>query len=118
MKYVSFDTLIDLLDKVENLAKKDYLFFVAGVISGLKEYIKEGLPTVEIKIKEGKWIWKNRKRFCTNNCWRPATGCEDTWNEKEGSWIEKELYCSECNYENWRHIHYKYCPNCGCKMEK
>lgn len=52
MKYVNFDTLIDLFDEVESKAEKDNLFFVAGVVSGLKKYIKEELPTVEIENKE------------------------------------------------------------------
>ena len=55
MKYVSFDALINLFDEVENMAEKDNLFFVAGVISGLKKYIKrEELPIVEIENKEVK----------------------------------------------------------------
>ena len=50
MKYISFDALINLFDEVENMAEKDNLFFVAGVISGLKKYIKrEELPIVEIE---------------------------------------------------------------------
>lgn len=51
MKYVNFDTLIDLFDEVESKAEKDNLFFVAGVVSGLKKYIKEELPTVEIEVE-------------------------------------------------------------------
>ena len=55
MKYISFDALINLFDEVENMAEKDNLFFVAGVISGLKKYIKrEELPIVEIENKEVK----------------------------------------------------------------
>ena len=52
MKYVNFDELINLFDKVEKSAEKDNLFFIAGVISGLKKYIKEELPTIEIENKE------------------------------------------------------------------
>ena len=55
MKYISFDALINLFDEVENMAEKDNLFFVAGVISGLKKYIKrEELPIVEIENREVK----------------------------------------------------------------
>lgn len=52
MKYVNFDELINLFDEVESKAEKDNLFFVAGVVSGLKKYIKEEFPTVEIENKE------------------------------------------------------------------
>lgn len=58
MKYVSFDALINLFDEVENMAEKDNLFFVAGVVSELKKYIKEELPTIEIENREVKFDFR------------------------------------------------------------
>ena len=75
-----------------------------------------GVPSVQPERKKGNWVWKNKKKFCPIDCWFPPTGFEDTWNEKEGSWIEKELYCSECNFENWEHYKLNFCPNCGADM--
>lgn len=49
MKYINVNILNNFLDEIEDRAKKDELFFVAGVISGLKKYIKEELPTIEIE---------------------------------------------------------------------
>jgi hypothetical protein len=72
--------------------------------------------TIESERKKGNWIWKNKKAFCSGDCWYPPIGFEDTWNEKEGSWIEKELFCSECNYENGRHYKSNFCPKCGADM--
>ena len=55
MKYINVDTLNDFLDEIENRAKKMNYFFVTGEISGLKKYIKEELPTIEIE-KQGSEI--------------------------------------------------------------
>lgn len=78
----------------------------------------DNAPTVEAEpVRHGRWVWKNKKVFCPGDCWWPPTEFKDTWKEKEGSWIEKELYCSECNYENYRHYKSNFCPNCGAKME-
>lgn len=74
------------------------------------------LPPIQPERKNGNWVWKDKKEFCPSDCWFPPTGFEDTWNEKEGSWIEKELYCSECNFENWRHYKSNFCPYCGVDM--
>ncbi len=74
------------------------------------------LPPIQSERKNGNWVWKDKKKFCPSDCWFPPTGFEDTWNEKEGSWIEKELYRSECNFENWRHYKSNFCPYCGADM--
>lgn len=78
----------------------------------------KALLTVEPERKKGNWVWKDKKEFCPSDCWFPPTGFEDTWNEKEGSWIEKQLYCSECNFENWRHYKSNFCPKCGADMRQ
>lgn len=83
----------------------------------IEKYIN-ALPSAELMRKKGNWVWKNKKEFCPSDCWFPPTGFEDTWNKKEGSWIEKQLYCSECNYENWRHYRSNFCPDCGADMRE
>jgi rubrerythrin len=39
---------------------------------------------------------------------------------KRGKWINQSPFdwkCSVCGYEVEQYIHFKYCPNCGAKME-
>jgi len=58
MKYINTDTLNNLFDEIEDRAKKMNYFFVAGVISELKKYIKEELPTIEIENREVKFDFR------------------------------------------------------------
>ena len=45
-------------------------------------------------------------------------GFEDGSRVVHGKWISKgeEVYCSECNFRFYP-VMFKFCPNCGAKME-
>ena len=75
-------------------------------------------PTADVQeVKHGKWILKPVKRFCSPDCWYPPFSSDyDTWDEEEGSWLEEEPFCSECDYKTDSFHKSNYCPNCGADM--
>ncbi len=72
----------------------------------------EHLPTA------GCEYWDTESNFCA--LYRPAAEPE------KGKWIKgigengvnTSLYCDQCGYENEYWYKWKYCPNCGAKMEE
>lgn len=68
--------------------------------------------------KTGKWIEKPHEVFLPRDCLPKFF--DETYNYDNHSIIEYWWHCSECDYEADRMLnpyHYKYCPNCGAKME-
>lgn len=64
---------------------------------------------------QGEWTTKIVKKFCPPDCWWPDIfAIEDSWDEKEGSWLEEQDgFCSECGKQDKHHDGHKYCPYCG-----
>ena len=75
------------------------------------------LPGMLPKTKTGRWVMKPKKQYCPTDCWWPPIGHEDTWDEKEGTWFEDELCCSEGDYEPIDEAKHRYCACCGAIME-
>ena len=63
-----------------------------------QDTIIDMLPTVQIEIKTGRWIHTHTHYSLDDECWK----------------------CSECGFEDAGifNIEFKYCPNCGAKMEE
>ena len=83
------------------------------------DYIESLKPADVAPVVHGRWIWKPTKQYCPPDCWYPPLSCnEETWDEKNGTWLEDEMYCSECDYHNYHEIKYNFCPNCGAIMDR
>lgn len=67
--------------------------------------------------KKHGWVRGTIKKWCPSDCWYEGVfAIEGTWNEKEGTWLEWTHYCSNCGRQQDL-PHFKYCPDCGAKME-
>lgn len=90
-----------------------------SALNDVNEYIKALEPVDVAPVVHGRWIWKPTKQYCPPDCWYPPLSCnEETWDEKNGTWLEDEMYCSECDYHNYHEIKYNFCPNCGAIMDE
>lgn len=104
--YISRNYLLDEYDRQHQ-----------GPPGGARKIIAEAPAEDVVPVVHGRWIWKPTKQYCSPDCWYPPLCHEETWDEKNGTWLENEMYCSECDYNNYHKIKYNFCPNCGAKMD-
>lgn len=94
---ISRQAVLDCL-KATNLKKFDFILEARGKI--------QSLPSVTLAEKVGRWI--NHREHCEINNLIP-------------SGLGSYFWCSECDCgidnKEWHRNYYKYCPNCGAKME-
>ena len=115
-KYIDYGKLLEEryrlgLDEMSRISK----------VNAFNHFI-DTMPLADVKeVWYGEWIEKEH--------WIPLprdyevsydSDYDDCYDEKTHSWKEKHWHCSCCDYEASRDTKpvYKYCPNCGAKMDK
>lgn len=98
MRLINADAAIEALKRAEALSRA---FGYHAVIDAV-----EALPTVDaVPVRHGRWITHHEKVALLNG-------------EAFGG-----VYCSECGYKTHNKLHvilgcpFKYCPNCGARMD-
>ena len=69
-------------------------------IDGYMRYLKYNTPSAQPERKTGKWIEKNNPNYSPFD----TSG-------------EVTRVCSECGYSYAVRAYFRYCPNCGARME-
>lgn len=113
------DVLYQLYILVKNRGEMKGLIPVCNKLEPITVKIANATDVAEVR--HGEWIEKEH--------WIPLprdyevsydSDYDDCYDEKTHSWKEKYWHCSRCSYEASRSLKpvYKYCPNCGAKMDK
>lgn len=116
-EYIRKQDAVDTINvNADDLEQNGSIPYVQGA-RAMAIVVEQMSPADVVPVIHGRWIWKPTKQYCPPDCWYPPINHEETWNEKDGTWLEDEMYCSECNYHNFREVKFNFCPECGAKMD-
>ena len=102
-RLIDADVLCDRLINAWNTAEKESEQLICGVMAKVVTPIVVGTPTVDAEpVRHGHWL--------------AVKGWDDVIGELDNA------ECSVCHEtqegEYWAKTYYKYCPNCGAKMDE